>query len=390
MSLSSFDSGAAILRNSYETSISLARSWDEIWYFVLNSPLYVLCSRLGALLAVLFMGLAIMDFIRQSNYAKNFDLNRFVVPLLVAILISGNGTVLRGFSFGYRSFLNAVEVNSLTYLSETSRNMSTSLLFRRARTLTQLRDYLAMEVTSCYGRPPAEMSVCLDDLRELYQGFVSQLEEDSSNYGVALTDAEKDQVFAPIEDARRTLVQSSEVSPDSEVKPSSNYNWIAAVLRAVIVAVLYVIQNVIGHASELSMLLTALVAPIMFGSALFPVGQNNALTWAVAFSSLGVFKISYSITVGLVCLLLERSRSLMSLDSLFLPVFVAVASPILAGALALGGGMAVFNAIQSSISGAASAAATGAVGAVGVAGKLGTSLVKFAGSKISSLMDKKK
>ncbi|AFZ21981.1 hypothetical protein [Allocoleopsis franciscana] len=94
---------------------------------------------------------------------------------------------------------------------------------------------------------------------------------------------------------------------------------------------------------EVSLLLTALLGPLAVGGSLLPVGQKAIFAWLTGFFSVGMVKLCFNIIAGLVASLIVNAGSV---DSTIIAFAVGLLSPILAMALAAGGGMAIFSSLS--------------------------------------------
>lgn len=95
------------------------------------------------------------------------------------------------------------------------------------------------------------------------------------------------------------------------------------------------------------MLLTAALGPIAVGASLLPVGGKPIYAWLTGFFSFGIAKLSFSIIAGLAGRVLI---STVDSDSTWFMIFMAFLAPILALAIAIGGGAGVFLAITNTAS----------------------------------------
>lgn len=109
-------------------------------------------------------------------------------------------------------------------------------------------------------------------------------------------------------------------------------------------AILMAAQSAFQHLTEAALLLTALLGPLAVGGSLIPVidGAKPLVAWATGFWSIGLMKLSYNIVVGMIASVQFHASTQESVAFL---VVVALLSPILAVALAAGGGIAVFQGV---------------------------------------------
>ena len=96
--------------------------------------------------------------------------------------------------------------------------------------------------------------------------------------------------------------------------------------------------------AEVSLLFTGLINPLPIGLSLFPSRVKPIYAWLIGFFSVGLFKLYYNIIVGFTAVLILQSQWFGDIAFAWI---VGILSPILAGCLAAGGGIAVMNGLSS-------------------------------------------
>jgi len=94
-------------------------------------------------------------------------------------------------------------------------------------------------------------------------------------------------------------------------------------------------QMAFSNTIEVSMLLTAMIAPLAMGGSLFPKGQPAIFLWCGAMFSCALAKIMYNAIVCIVASVLVNAGGA---DSLWFASFLTDYAPQLTSALAAGGG----------------------------------------------------
>jgi hypothetical protein len=111
-------------------------------------------------------------------------------------------------------------------------------------------------------------------------------------------------------------------------------------------AILMASQGAFQSLIEVAFLLTGLLGPIALGASLLPYGSKPIWAWLTSFWSVGLCKLCLNIITGIVA---QASYGIGPNDALglSLPITLGLLSPILAIAMASGGGMAIFNGLTS-------------------------------------------
>ena len=123
---------------------------------------------------------------------------------------------------------------------------------------------------------------------------------------------------------------------------------IATAGQAVAQQILKGLQWAFANLIELSMLLTGLMGPIAVAGSVIPLQGRPLWAWLIGFFSLGMAKFSYNVMVGLAATVVVAADAQSSSDIGFL-LLISVLSPVLALALAGGGGMTVFRAVSGGV-----------------------------------------
>jgi hypothetical protein len=84
---------------------------------------------------------------------------------------------------------------------------------------------------------------------------------------------------------------------------------------------------------EVSLLLTALLAPLAVGGSLLPIGQKAIFAWLTGFFSVGIVKLSFNIIVGLIATVVLNAGDS---DPMVFAFATSILAPILSLALAAG------------------------------------------------------
>jgi hypothetical protein len=331
------DGATQVLNDSFNAAETINDAVNNTWAEVLNGPLYFTIARLGVAFAV---GTMLIFFVQWAKaLIDNEDsraMSELIWPLIVIILLGNNAAVLRSNTYGLRNILNQT---SKQVLSSTSKGLQLQSVFQQRYKQDQAQRLLQAVVSQCNKYPEIEVrNRCIDD---------------------AIKKVESEMPEIPDPGAWEKFVEFLR-TPANEVVADAVSSSTETIVRGWLILFSVAFQIVI----EITWVLTALLAPLAVGGTLLPIGQKAIFTWLIAFYSVGMVKICFSIIVGLTATVMANATGL---DSTVFVFVVGMLAPILSVAMAAGGGMAVLNSLaqagQPGATGAVSAISGGAIGA---------------------------
>ncbi|MEM8809323.1 MAG: hypothetical protein AAGF01_25150, partial [Cyanobacteria bacterium P01_G01_bin.38] len=143
--------------------------------------------------------------------------------------------------------------------------------------------------------------------------------------------------------------------------------------NAIVMSLLMAIQWAFVNVLEIAMILTALTMPLAVALTILPYPTKALITWLIGFVSLGLCQFYYNVIMGVIAVTITNSNAI---DVNGYMVILAVLGPVLAVAMAAGGGIAIFNIIAGG-----SATAVLAIGSTVVSGGAGAGAAMKASSK---------
>lgn len=335
---------AVILGGGEAASRTVSQAWDHTWDVALSGGLYGAVNNIGIALAAGALIFWLLDFARKwlSDEANGmWALQDLVWPMIVIMLTANNGTLLAGFSRGFRDTLNNFNNQVLEVVAKQQ---------DLEKTLNELGDYAIIDAKLVTARSQCntitdstKLTQCLDDQNQALQGVLAEYQK---TYGTTLK-------FKQLQQS----VSDSFGTPGKAVGTVANaaFNAIPAVAvfkggsklassAAVGVIILFMAacQFCFQQLIEVSMLLTAIMGPLAVGASLLPFGAKPIFAWLTAFWSLSLLKLSYNVVAGLTAIAIYQTSGTETLGS---AIFFGLFSPLLAMAMAAGGGLAVFNGI---------------------------------------------
>jgi hypothetical protein len=317
-------------------SNAIAAGWDQVWTTSMSGPLYGLLSRLGLTIAGFVVIFFVFQFARNMlEDNSNRPISELIWPLVVVVFLSNNGALLSGLTLGMRGFIN--QQNSQV-LSTTTAGINAQQALNRIAGFQAAESQLAGLQSACdQVRDNAALQSCLDGVKaRADQIFQQEANQYGGEFGLRLQQI-------------RDAVTRNPLQAGLDAAGAAT----GAVIRAKSMPYLIIAQTILvasqvafQHLIEASMLLTGLMGPIALGASLLPFGAKPIWAWLTAFWSVGICKMSLNIVSGLIA---QSSVQAGPLDAsgLVMPIVLGVLSPILAIAMASGGGMAIFNGITS-------------------------------------------
>jgi hypothetical protein len=307
----------------------VSAAMDGLWNDALDSQLYTTLAGLGSLFAtgtIAIWALAMVkDMLRDETGYPPYE--RLVWLFVVCALLSFNGALLKDATLALRYSLNIV---NRAVLANTSGQVGDlAEVYQQASTAAGLQAWAARQDGVCRSLPDAaRQRACLETLKTQYEQLAGVIQTNSGKFlGID---------FNPLN------AIGSNIGNEIQV-------WMLAIGIA--------FQWLV----EVTWLLLGLAGPLAVGGTLLPVQQKSLFSWLIGFYSVGLCKLFYNVLVGLIAVLQLRT---MGVSNLVFATAVGLLSPILALAMAAGGGMATFMSIGSVAAMALGAPAAGTVGTV--------------------------
>lgn len=290
----------------------------------------IVCNVMVPFALLAFVGTVFVEFQKHKNQSPVLYAEKLLVPALVLTLLLGEGNMLKGAIGGLRGAAN-ITVNAVLTQMQVTQNVNESLgdAFGDRDVIAELRARAA----ACNSGPSADKLPCLQKLESDIQGAVSagriknpsaanKLLDLAGNIANAITSGD--------------ITKATDLALGGLAKLNPITNIAIAVISYVMAGVSAAIQLLL----EIAQLLTALIAPVFVMMGLLPSGGRAILSWIASFWSIFLFKLCYSIIVGL-------SASFYDIDGLsplYMGIISAILAPLLAAVLATGGGMGFYNA----------------------------------------------
>jgi hypothetical protein len=327
------DTGAASQR-------LVSQELNELWTKLFASNFYTVLVHIGIFFALLLLLYNVVDFLslqETSDGSWTLFVRRLLWLFIVFALLSRDGALLRTCTITMRDTWNGI---NQTIMTEAVIDDATFWdIFEKNRAALVLNSERSRGLAQCdaYTNPEAKQK-CREAVEENVRNIAKQQGYDSGILGNVL---------------------------------NSVGTALAEGIEFVLVNFMLAMAIAVQWLVEISWILTGLIGPIFVGLSPLPVAQKGLLTWLIAFSSIGFYKLCFNILMALVAFLSGQSPST---NGLIFAVAVGLLCPVLAFIIAAGGGTSVFTSL------AAAGLPVAAASAGGVT-KYGGMAANYAGRK---------
>lgn len=339
-----FDNYQDLLNRAREASTEISNQYDNLWQNALGIAegsvnLYGALCELGIVFAVgtsLFM---ILSMYKEVQEGKNAVIAQLIIPLIVGLLLFNNGSRLATFTLEIRELINNLNNNLLSTTIQTT-NLNES--FRTAIVANSTTDEVSRFFRQCISLNGEDLNNCL---KESIQQSYSLFSIVNTVFPTTMWSAMQNNLLM----LEMALSGETSTFPGLWVSPELS-NLISPLIvplwQSALFTILVAMSQGYQHAIELAMLLTALLGPLAVGGSILPLGPGiPVFAWLTGFFSLGIAKLSFNIILGLIAVVMNSQAA--TLDNMWFPTVLGLFAPILASALAAGGGIAIWQSIIS-------------------------------------------
>lgn len=321
-------SAAQIIKKAEESASSIVKVFDTSWqdYADGNSPIYLATVRMSLALVtalIAFWAIPYINTLINEGYStRTID---EIVPALIAVLllVIKNGILLAVICLAIRNASNNLNSWILVANFNGTNFRQTIQQVHLQQAQQQLFDSKAQQ---CLLLPPSKNEDGVDAQTICINELVKEMEK------IAQENTKSDEGFSfnfNLEDFDITKIMTQALN--SQIQQE---------LKLIFSA----LQEAFVFLVEIAMLLNAYIAPVFVALSLLP-GQSKVIyAWLSGWLALSLLKISYTIIIGITTSAILNNNDT---NPLFLPLLEGILSPILALAIASGGGMALFNGLSS-------------------------------------------
>ena len=328
--------GLLVLEEASKTGELVFDGFDNIWQQVIldpNSPIWTTIVRFSINIA--FLIIIYLALTQGSKIIEKRDWHQLIMlivaPLIVSILLSNNGLLIsRGVGV-----LRAIDRDLIQSLSETqiaSTQIQNAL--KDIQLTNAAKEQIDSFINQCNKFSGTQYSDCLTEAIPKIDSIVADAENQNGGGVLAVLTKYKNTIKGAILDVAG--VGGLILAPQK-------------IAGTVLVhALLISVQVAFNMVIEIALLLHSVLAPIAVMLTLIPTGQRFISTWLTGFVTIAAIQVCYTIIIGLAATAIVISNAQLFSDIVFL-MLAALFGPGLAYGLSKGGGVAIYQAINSSI-----------------------------------------
>ena len=258
--------------------------WKAQWDLALDGQVYATLANVGRGFALISLFISLIQFFREvserSAEGKIRSIGEFIWPVIVIALLTNNASLLRSSTKNIRDGFNIV--NDLVVKSALpGRSLATE--FQKANDEGVAKEQIGAVVSRCIVLSNEAQKICLNNAGEAIDKIVAQypgadnLKEYAENATKAIHDAENPNSDITTLNAFLTDKDEAKARRDQLTQQIG-------------------FQNLL----ELGLLATALLAPLAVGLSILPVRSKPLYGWFAAFFSLGLTKIVFTFSIGII------------------------------------------------------------------------------------------
>jgi len=332
-----------MINQSLSLQAAIQDSWDDIWLSIADSSSSTtLWSAVISGAQILAIAILVYMFVKYASEFQNIRSLAPVVewitwPLIVAILLGGNGAMLAQTVLALRSLFE-------TALAQVQQVQLVGIRIGLAARQLQLNNLgvarMRQLLNECSGAVGDQLEEC----------FLSKsVEANALIEAVAFIDEDVDtSALEAFGEAAFNLTGFAFIRDAASFYQRGFLGIVQDRLFPIVQVLLFSVQWAFVQLVETALVLTAALAPVALVLSLLPVSGRPIFAWGSGFLALYGIKFGYVITVGVLSAVLVNTTggiAEVSTEYGFL-VFVSFFAPVIAVGLSSFGGIAIFNGIS--------------------------------------------
>ncbi len=258
--------------------------WKAQWDLALDGQVYATLANAGRGFALISLFISLIQFFREASErsaeGKIRSIGEFIWPIIVIALLTNNASLLRSSTKNIRDGFNIV--NDLVVKNALpGRSLITE--FQKASDEGVAKEQIGAVVSRCIALSNDPQKTCLKNAGEAIDKIVFQypgvdsLKEYAENAKDAIHDADNPNKDVTSLNAFLTDKDEAKARRDQLTQQIG-------------------FQNLL----ELALLSTALLAPLAVGLSILPIRSKPLYGWFSAFFSLGLTKIVFTFSIGII------------------------------------------------------------------------------------------
>jgi hypothetical protein len=283
--------------------------WELQWDLALDGQVYSALANVARGLALISLFIALIQFFREASEesraidGRNRSVTEFIWPIIVVFLLSNQASFLRASTKGLRDGFNAL--NDIV-LSTNFGDADLATQFQRATQEGAAKEQIGAIIARCISEPTGQQAECFKDASVLADSVV---------------DTYLQRVDAPalspdfidyVDKVKAALQQVADQKATAQANETIDTTALGAFATDVEQAKQRreQITQQVGFQTliELTFLLTGLLAPLAVGLSLLPIRAKPLYAWFAAFASVGLTKVIFNFSLGVVASLLVTAK----------------------------------------------------------------------------------
>ena len=339
--LAQLTQGRTIIEDSINQLENVQSAWDKRWLDIFSgtSGLYNGINQFASVIVVGAFLFFAVSWVKEAIERGLFPALPNVLWLLVIFtLLFNNGAMLGSLTLGLRNLINDqtrvvldVQIGEASMLDA----LNDVIVSQQAKTLIQ------QQYADCEAKEGQAQIACFLEAGKQAEAVIDQ-EYRARGWLTAGVERLLVQVKAISAQVQQEADNGNAIDKMGFITNLVRANLIATTGQAAAQQILKGLQWAFANLIELAMLLTGLIGPLAVAGSVMPLQSRPLWAWLIGFFSLGLAKFSYNVIVGLAATVVVAAAAQASAETGFL-LLISVLAPVLALALAGGGGMAVFR-----------------------------------------------
>lgn len=365
--------GSEILKDSIAAATMSEEAMDSLWLdlFDTDAALYNQLIKLAIYIKIVgfpFIMLAFGNAMKEHNQAKVGEIVAWVV--VIVVFLNGNGAMLKDTTVGMRTIIND-EAKALLKVQITDLTIKDAM--QDIILTQQMRDRVRDAYTECESKEGVAQLECLKEAGDFAETIVKQY-EDAGYWSPGIRRFAGN--FRQIQ--QRTIARLNALKNNSAPAEFDSFSKVmnqgveeelGLIFQSLTGAgnqvVLKSFQNWFTYGFEFAMMLTGMLGPLAMTASMIPKNPRAIFTWVIGFLSIGVLKISYNLVVGFAALYASKTGAGDASSAGFLSM-ISFGAPLIAVAVAGGGGVSIFFALGKTTAAMATVVTVGTQAATGV------------------------
>lgn len=256
--------------------------WKAQWDLALDGQVYATLANVGRGFALISLFISLIQFFREASErsaeGKIRSIGEFIWPIIVIALLTNNASLLRSSTKNIRDGFNTV--NDLV-VKNALPGRSLVAEFQKATDEGVAKEQIGAVFSRCISLSNELQKKCLEEAPAAIDKIVAQYP------GVDSLEEYSEKAKEAVKDSRNADVTTLNAFLTDKDEAKARRDQLTQQIG---------FQNLL----ELALLSTALLAPLAVGLSILPIRSKPLYGWFSAFFSLGLTKIVFTFSIGII------------------------------------------------------------------------------------------